>query len=63
MKSTTNNTFTDLNTFTWQIVLAYPATLLKGFFLPKFLHRVGHILYKDVHLNDDDDDDDDDDNE
>ena len=42
-------------------MLTYPAALLQSFFLPKFLHRVGHILYKDVHLNDDDDDDDDDD--
>ena len=32
------------------LVLTYPAALLKGLFLPKLLHGVCHILYKDVHL-------------
>ena len=32
------------------IVLTHPAALLKGLFLPKLLHGVCHILYKDVHL-------------
>ena len=31
-------------------IFAHPTALLKSLFLPKLLHRVSHVLHKDVHL-------------